>query len=123
MRINNGNAIDTTVGASFIIHGMRGDYSVTETQVECVDLDAFIRGLQKRVCLLKLDIEGSEIAVLNRLLDAGTIDLIDLVVVETPEKQISRWGDGRSASRSLATARLKARFAGGFLRNGGRPSN
>jgi hypothetical protein len=37
------------------------------------------------VRVLKLDIEGPENAVLNRLLDTGTIILVDLVVAETHE--------------------------------------
>jgi hypothetical protein len=43
--------------------------------------------LRKRVRLLKLDIEGAEIPVINQLIDSSTIDLIDLLVVETHEKQ------------------------------------
>jgi FkbM family methyltransferase len=83
------DALETTVAASFIPGAMHeNDYSVTEIEVECIDLDLFIRNLNKRVRILKLDIEGSEIVVLNRLLDTGTIEVIDLVVVETHERQI-----------------------------------
>jgi FkbM family methyltransferase len=118
------DAIDVTVGASFIIdweekinlieqlktsgaltavdpilYSTHQNLDVTETQVECLDLDVFIRGLKKRVRLLKLDIEGSEIAVLNRLLDSGTIDFIDLVVTETHEKWIPSLREGTDALR------------------------
>ena len=64
----------------------RTDVAISETVVECIDLDAFIRGLERRVRILKLDIEGSEIAVLNRLMDTGAIHLVDVVVVETHER-------------------------------------
>jgi hypothetical protein len=38
--------------------------------------------------LLKLDIEGAEIRVLNHLMDTGAIELVELTVVETHEDQI-----------------------------------
>lgn len=78
--------IDASVAASFLDGALpAGRYSISETIVECIDLDRFIRKLGKRVRVLKLDVEGSEIQILNKLMDTGTIDLIDLVVAETHE--------------------------------------
>ena len=73
--------IDTTVGASFVFPETK---EVTSTDVECIDLAAFISRLP-HVRLLKLDIEGSEIPVINHLMETGAIDKIDLTVVETHE--------------------------------------
>jgi hypothetical protein len=70
---------------------------------ECIDLDAFIRRLGRRVRVLKLDIEGSEIAVLNRLLDTGTINLVDLVVAETHE-----WNPNLLAATNALRERIDA---------------
>jgi hypothetical protein len=39
------------------------------------------------VRLAKIDIEGAEIGVVNRLIDSGVIDRIDHLVVETHERQ------------------------------------
>lgn len=78
--------LDTTEGASFTPGAMPADGIRAENVAECIDLDAFIRHLGRRVRVLKLDIEGSEIVVLNRLLDTGTINLVDLVVAETHER-------------------------------------
>ena len=55
--------------------------------MSCIDLSAFITSLGK-VRLLKLDIEGAEVRVLNHLMDTGAIELIELTVVETHENQI-----------------------------------
>jgi FkbM family methyltransferase len=79
------DGIETTVSSSFSTGKVRGTYSVRETRVECVDLVAFVRSVD-HVRVLKLDIEGSELPVLNALLDSGAIDLVDHVIVETHEK-------------------------------------
>lgn len=83
------DALDTTVASS--LHGERlrsNDYELDQVQVPCIDIDAFVRGLGRRVLLMKIDIEGAEIEVLNRLIDTGAIDLIDHIVVETHEAQM-----------------------------------
>jgi FkbM family methyltransferase len=81
--------LDTSVASTLLPDTLDSScYKVRETTVECIDLDAFIRSLGMRVRFLKLDIEGAEIAVLNRLLDTQTIDLIDLVAAETHETQM-----------------------------------
>ncbi len=60
----------------------------TYVEVELVDLAAFIRGLGRRVRLLKMDVEGMEAPILKRLIDEGIIDLIDHVFVETHDDRI-----------------------------------
>lgn len=59
------------------------------TEVEGVQLSRFIRNLEvDRVRLLKMDIEGAEVAVLNQLLDEGLHEAIDLAFVEVHDRQI-----------------------------------
>lgn len=83
------DALESTISSSFIPEAMRfDDDAIQKREVDCVDLNEFILSLNSRVRLLKLDIEGAEIPVLNHLIDRGTIELIDLAVVETHEKQI-----------------------------------
>jgi hypothetical protein len=65
-------------------------YSIRETQVQCIDLSEFVFSLKRRIRFLKLDIEGSEIPVLHKLIDTGAIRSIDLVGVETHERLSSR---------------------------------
>ncbi len=63
-------------------------YSIDEIEVECIDLSEFISALGRPVRFLKLDIEGSEIAVLHRLIDSGAVDAVDLIAVETHERHM-----------------------------------
>lgn len=77
------DSIELTVSASFV--APISEQAVTE-DVPCVDLAEFIRQLDGPVALLKLDIEGAEVPVLNRLLDTGLIDQVKMAVVETHER-------------------------------------
>jgi FkbM family methyltransferase len=54
--------------------------------VEQIDLLSFIATLPHRVALLKLDIEGSEVPIIERLLDTGMISRIDCIFAETHER-------------------------------------
>jgi FkbM family methyltransferase len=54
--------------------------------VETIDLADFVKKLDKPVTLLKMDIEGEEIKVLNKLIDSGVISKINKVLVETHER-------------------------------------
>ena len=56
--------------------------------VDIVDFDFFIKSLNQRIKLIKMDVEGVEIEIINKLLDTGTIHLIDKLVVETHEGKI-----------------------------------
>ena len=77
----------TSTGSSLL--AAKGNVSVENAiDVQLVDLDSFIRGLGRRVTLLKLDVEGVEVAILRKLLETGTIDLLDAVLVEMHEAQI-----------------------------------
>ena len=73
-----------TIGSSLFAHGDHGDADAVE--VEVIDLLAFIRGLGRRVDLLKLDVEGAEVAILERLLDEGLHRAVGHVYVETHER-------------------------------------
>ena len=79
----------------------KGNVSVENAiDVQLVDLDAFIRGLGRRVTLLKLDVEGVEVAILRRLLETGTIDLLDAVLVEMHEARIPELRDQSAELRA-----------------------
>lgn len=57
-------------------------------QVEQIDFVAFVRSLPKKVSILKIDIEGAEVPVIEQLLESNAIDRIDHLFAETHEKQI-----------------------------------
>jgi FkbM family methyltransferase len=75
--------IDVTVAGSF----KGSDVDHINSEVRCISLSNFIFSLNKNVRLLKMDIEGSEIEVINNLLDTNAIQRVDLTIVETHEKQ------------------------------------
>jgi FkbM family methyltransferase len=56
--------------------------------VDQVDLATFVSSLRIKVAILKIDIEGAEVALMNDLLDQKIIDRFGSVFVETHEKQI-----------------------------------
>jgi FkbM family methyltransferase len=60
-------------------------------EIETVDLDCFISKLNRPVDLLKLDVEGAEICILNKLIRNKTYKKIGLILVETHENKIPRF--------------------------------
>ncbi len=55
-------------------------------KVEIIDLVEFIRGLDKRVDVLKIDIEGAEVELVQRIIDTETYKEIGMILVETHEQ-------------------------------------
>jgi FkbM family methyltransferase len=51
-------------------------------EVEMIDLCTFIEKLDRRVAILKMDIEGAEVPVIESLMKRQAIDKIDLLVAE-----------------------------------------
>ncbi len=56
------------------------------SECEVVDIAKFLQTLDRPIGLLKIDIEGEEIRVLNRLIDLGLTGNIRNIVVETHER-------------------------------------
>ena len=77
--------IDVTVSGSFVAAATSPYSDCIETEIECVDLSNFIQEIG-HVKLLKLDIEGSEIEVINGLIDTDAIAHVDYALVETHER-------------------------------------
>jgi FkbM family methyltransferase len=74
--------------------------------VEQISLVEFIRGLDRRVSLLKMDIEGAEVDVLEHLLDNGCLQLCGQVFVETHDDRIPRLKERTDRLRCLARGEL-----------------
>ena len=52
------------------------------TPVKCLDIASYINSLQSRVRILKIDVEGSEYELLQKLIDEDVIDKIDYILFE-----------------------------------------
>jgi FkbM family methyltransferase len=81
----------------------------TAVDVETVDLSRFLDSLGRPVQVLKLDVEGAEIEVLERLLDTGRLREIAHVLVEMHDNKIP--------SLERPGAELRARLAAERLDN------
>lgn len=86
-----------------------GHTDVDAIEVEVVDLSEFMRSLGRRVDLLKLDVEGSEVAIVEKLLDEGTYRDVGMVYAETHERH--------SADLAERTANLRRRIAEAGITN------
>lgn len=76
-----------STGSSFL--SVKKNVNKEKSQlVEIIDLDEFIINLERQVKILKLDVEGVEVEILNKLIDTGTIHKIDEVWVETHDHKI-----------------------------------
>ena len=67
---------------------VRNDKQMDESnsvEVEVVNLPAFLESLDRDIRLIKMDIEGSEWALLDALLDHPVIQRVDCIFVETHE--------------------------------------
>ena len=86
-KIDGMDAVHSTVASSFLddnVNPLHENERIVD--IECVDFPAFVEALGRPVKLLKMDIEGAEIAVLNAMLDRGTMEKVAFSVVETHER-------------------------------------
>ena len=103
-RIDGLDAVTSTVASSFLdreINPLHDDDEVVE--IECVDFPAFVMSLDPPVKLLKMDIEGAEVAVLDAMMDRGAMDRIEFAIVETHDRF--------SPEQAASTDRLRERIA------------
>ena len=70
-------------------------------EVEIIDLCEFIKSLNHRVRILKMDVEGVECAILRKMINSGVIDKIDYVFVETHDHKIPELKTETNAIRQL----------------------
>ena len=72
--------------------------------VEAIDLEAFLDGLGREAQLLKLDVEGAEIEILERLLASCRLTAIGHVLVEMHDRRIPELEARGSALRARLDA-------------------
>lgn len=79
--------VEFTVSSSLLREKINvdGEHGI---EVEIVDLCKYIDDLGRKVDILKMDIEGEEIAVLNKMIAQNTYNKVGLILVETHETKI-----------------------------------
>jgi FkbM family methyltransferase len=71
----------------------------TSVEVEVVDLSAFIAKIEGPIKVLKLDVEGVECPILNKLIDTGCAARIERILVETHDRKIPELREETDALR------------------------
>ncbi|MCE9611229.1 MAG: FkbM family methyltransferase [Chthoniobacter sp.] len=71
----------------------------TSVEVEVIDLSAFIMEIAGPIKLLKLDVEGVECPILNKLIDTGCTARIERILVETHDRKIPELREETDALR------------------------
>lgn len=56
-------------------------------EIEVIDLARFIKELDTEIKVLKMDVEGVECQIINKLIDSNLIDKIKFLIAETHEKK------------------------------------
>lgn len=74
------------------------------TSVEIVDLNRFINELGRDVSLLKMDIEGAEIEVLNHMIDGGSLAHVKRAFVELHDRKTPELREQTDALRNRLAA-------------------
>lgn len=75
--------------------------SADAIEVEQIDIVDFIRDLDAPVRILKIDVEGAEVPILEAILSNGLMDRIDMIFAETHEKKIPQLADRTQSLRRL----------------------
>lgn len=78
--------VQASQGSSFIAE-KNADAQAWE-DVPCEDVVDVLNAVDGQIGFLKMDIEGAEVRVINRMIDSGAIHRIRRMVVETHEHQI-----------------------------------
>jgi len=68
-------------------------------EIEIIDLIEFIRNLNTNIKLLKIDVEGVEYEILDKLIDSGLLNKVEQVLVETHAEKIPELKEKDTAIR------------------------
>jgi len=82
-----GNEASYTVGSSIMSEKSNVNTETCQS-IEVLDLVEFMQKLNRKIDLVKLDVEGAEIAILRRILATDAWHLFDRMYVETHETKI-----------------------------------
>jgi FkbM family methyltransferase len=82
-----GNEASYTVGSSIVAEKINVSTEKKQS-IEVIDLIEFMQKQNRKIDLVKLDIEGAEIGILHRIIAAEAWHLFDRMYVETHETKI-----------------------------------
>ena len=98
---------DRRTTSSSLIADKRNVDPTQAIEVEVKDFTAFLRDLDRDIALLKIDIEGAEVALLERLLADPVSNRIGHIFVETHERMLPDLAARTQALKASAGARAK----------------
>ena len=75
---------ETTIGSSLLSFRRGKDKPFVE--IECVDFIDYLKNIENNIALLKMDIEGAEVEILERIIDEGLHKKIGKIYAETHER-------------------------------------
>lgn len=101
---------DRRTTSSSLVAGKRHMDETNSVEVEVKDFTRFLHDLARPVKLLKIDIEGAEVALLERLLSGAEAAMIDRIFVETHERVLVRLAARTRALKALAATMDKPRI-------------
>lgn len=78
--------VQASQGSSFVAE--KNANTQMWVDVPCEDIANVVAAVGKDIGFLKMDIEGAEVQVINRMIDCGAIYRVKRMVVETHEEQI-----------------------------------
>lgn len=97
---NKKNPIEYSQGSSLLDYKGNVDKD-NFVDVEVIDLGSFINSLPKSVKIIKIDIEGAEVDLLNNLINRKIIQNIPYVFVETHDNKIPELKEGMNKIRKI----------------------
>ena len=83
-------------------HNVSADHSIS---IDVKDFPTFLTALDHDIALIKIDIEGGEVPLLEALLDAPVATRIGNIFVETHERGLPQLADRTAALRSATAGR------------------
>jgi len=84
---SDGDSEEFTVSSSVISNKLNVSQSNT-VAVKAIDLVAFLQQFDQNIAVLKMDVEGAEIEILDRIITSEVYKKVDLMLVETHETKI-----------------------------------
>jgi len=79
-------------------------------EVEQIDFVSFLKSLGRPVRLLKIDIEGAEVPLLEHMIQADALATVDVVFAETHESRIPSLAARTAGLRDIARSRFPAKL-------------
>lgn len=78
--------------------------------VEQISILEFVRSIDQPIRIMKIDVEGAEVPILEAILSSGLMDRIDRIFAETHEKKIPQLAERTRQIRNASKARWPGRI-------------